>query len=84
MGEVSAQGSTEAIKDVAHKIKGAARIISARTVIDLCERLEEACDAAASASIISAHTEALMKAMAALEQGLLMQRQPISERFTEQ
>ena len=81
--EVSARGSTEAIKDVAHKIKGAARIISARTVIDLCERLEEACDAAASGSTLSAHTEALVKAMAALELGLLKHRQPARQGFTE-
>lgn len=78
LAKVSAQGSTEAIKDVAHKIKGAARIISARAVIDLCERLEEACDSAASATVISGHTQALMTAMATLEQGLLMHRQPTS------
>jgi two-component system sensor histidine kinase EvgS len=78
LGAVSAAGSTGAIKDVAHKIKGAARIISACSVIGLCEQLEEACDASASATIISGHTEALIKAMAALEQGLLKHQQPIS------
>ncbi|SEQ26187.1 Signal transduction histidine kinase [Pseudomonas sp. NFACC02] len=76
--EVSARGSTGAIKDVAHKIKGAARIISASTVIDLCEQLEEACDATASATIISSQVQALMTAMAALEQGLLKHRLPAS------
>jgi two-component system sensor histidine kinase EvgS len=74
----SAGGNKQEIRDVAHKIKGAARIINAGEVIALCELLEQACEDDANATKLEARADALKAAMATLERGLLRHRQPQS------
>jgi two-component system sensor histidine kinase EvgS len=69
---LEAQGRI-ALRDVAHKIKGAARIIQANEVIDACERLEQLCDAPAHPELGDAK-ERLLVAMRALEDGLSSRR----------
>lgn len=71
LAEASVPGKRQDIRDVAHKIKGAARIISARQVIDLCETLEHACESAVEDTVIADHARALQDAMTALERELL-------------
>jgi len=72
--ETVVRGYRREIRDVAHKIKGAARIISASEVIDLCARLEQACDGEGPLAGVSVHAQALEAAMGVLEQGLKEQR----------
>ncbi len=74
--EVSAGGNQQEIRNVAHKIKGAARIINASEVIGLCERLEQACEDGDTATAVEEHAQALRAAMIALELGLLQHQQP--------
>ncbi|MGH8416385.1 MAG: transporter substrate-binding domain-containing protein [Pseudomonas sp.] len=76
LSEVSAREDRQEIRDVAHKIKGAARIISAVEVIDLCERLEEACDDDMPTTAVNGHAQALKVAMERLERGLVKHRRP--------
>jgi HPt (histidine-containing phosphotransfer) domain-containing protein len=71
LAEASVPGKRQDIRDVAHKIKGAARIISARQVIDLCETLEHACESGTADMVIADHARALQDAMTALERELL-------------
>ena len=58
------------IRQMAHKIKGAARIIRAAQVIDRCEALEDACGEAEPVEIIEACQAALVAAMSVLETAL--------------
>jgi two-component system sensor histidine kinase EvgS len=60
----------QALSDVAHKIKGAARIIRAATVIDLCERLEQQCNNPERPALDQARQQ-LSAAMLELENELL-------------
>jgi len=76
LSEVSAREDRQEIRDVAHKIKGAARIISAVEVIDLCERLEEACDDDMPTTAVNGHAQALKVAMERIERGLVKHRRP--------
>jgi len=73
--QASARGDRQEIHDVAHKIKGAAKIISAGRVIDLCGQLELACDDHAGETLLAPLGQRLVEAMAALEQGLLQHQQ---------
>ncbi len=74
LGERLVGDDRREIHDVAHKIKGAARIISANKVIDLCERLEGACDGDGPLTAVKDHAQALKVAMEALERALLSHR----------
>ncbi|WP_080482162.1 transporter substrate-binding domain-containing protein [Pseudomonas syringae] len=58
------------IRQMAHKIKGAARIIRAVQVIDRCEALEDACSEDEPVEIIEACQAALAAAMSVLETAL--------------
>lgn len=69
--EASTRGDKRGLREVAHKVKGAARIISASEVIDLCERLENACDEEESVTALIGHANALKVAMVVLEKALL-------------
>ena len=75
LGEVIERGSRQDIRDIAHKIKGAARIISANEVIELCSRLEHGCDEVGPAAVIEGNAKSLQAALAKLEQALLRNRQ---------
>jgi len=69
-----ANGNRQSLSDMAHKIKGAARIIQASGVIEHCEALEDACNEAASAEVIIARHQAIDAAMAELERALRAQQ----------
>lgn len=69
--ELNAATSREQLKDVGHKVRGAANIICAAAVIEQCEALESACDADAPPHIMCARQSALDTAMAILEQALV-------------
>jgi len=58
------------LKDQAHRILGAARIIQASALIDACEQLESGCQANAPAPTLEIHQHQVMAAMAAVEQAL--------------
>ncbi|WP_397453440.1 ATP-binding protein [Pseudomonas sp. NA-150] len=70
----SAKGDRQHLRDMAHKIKGAARIIQARAVIEQCEALEIACEAEAAEKVIATCLQAIDTAMLALEQALRAQQ----------
>ena len=57
--------------DVGHKVRGAARIISATDVISCCQALEKACEADGNEDEIGARQHALDLAMQALERALI-------------
>jgi two-component system sensor histidine kinase EvgS len=69
--ELNAVSSRGQLKDIGHKVRGAANIICATAVIEQCEALESACDANASQDIICARQSSLDTAMGTLEQALL-------------
>ncbi|MFJ3485224.1 transporter substrate-binding domain-containing protein [Pseudomonas sp. NPDC090202] len=73
---VSRRGDPREIRDIAHKIKGAARIISAAEVIRLCEQLEQTGNEI-DIDRLDEHTRALENAMGVLEEDLLRHRQPV-------
>jgi two-component system sensor histidine kinase EvgS len=74
LSEVSARGQRQEMRDIAHKIKGAARIISAGQVIALCDRLEHACDDDSPPPVLKDHAQSLGDALMKLEQALLLHR----------
>jgi two-component system sensor histidine kinase EvgS len=59
--------------DIAHKIKGAARIVQARRLIECCETLERACRSTFQADEVDRCCKALVCAMLELEQALQQQ-----------
>ncbi|MHC8352196.1 transporter substrate-binding domain-containing protein [Pseudomonas sp. RT4P38] len=59
--------------DVAHKIKGAARIVQASRVIDSCEALEKACHEVFHHDEVADCSKAIERAMLELEQALQQQ-----------
>jgi len=63
-------GQVRPLMDIAHRIKGAARIVQATEVTELCEALEEACEEPASEQVIAARQQALGAAMVRFEQAL--------------
>jgi two-component system sensor histidine kinase EvgS len=70
--------------DIAHKIKGAARIVQARRLIECCETLERACRGTFQADEVERCCEALVRAMLELEQALQQQIAQIDKsRMTE-
>ncbi|RAU44601.1 response regulator [Pseudomonas sp. RIT412] len=72
--EAISRGNRQGIHDTAHKIKGAARIISANEVIALCTQLEQECDAGEPIAVIERCGQALKVAMETLEKALLQHR----------
>ena len=63
----------QALINVAHKIKGAARIAQATRLIECCEALEKACHDAAPADEVARCNQAMDQAMLELERALLHQ-----------
>jgi two-component system sensor histidine kinase EvgS len=59
--------------DIAHKIKGAARIVQACRLIDSCEALETSCRDGSSPEKVADRCTALEHAMLELDQALLQQ-----------
>ncbi|MHC8288001.1 transporter substrate-binding domain-containing protein [Pseudomonas sp. XS1P51] len=59
--------------DIAHKIKGAARIVQASRLIDSCEALEKACHAVFHHDEVVDCSNAMVRAMFELEQALQQQ-----------
>jgi two-component system sensor histidine kinase EvgS len=71
-------GNRQQLRDIGHKIRGAARIISARHVIEMCEALEDACDEEASDEVIVARLMAVDSALQTLEHALRAHLEKIS------
>ena len=67
------QGEPQALIDVAHKIKGAARIAQASRLIECCEALEHACHDTAPEQVVARCLNAMDQAMLELEQALVQQ-----------
>jgi len=63
----------QAFLDIAHKIKGAARIVQASRLIDTCEVLEAACRDSFHAEKIAECCKAIERALLELDQALLQQ-----------
>lgn len=59
--------------DVAHKIKGAARIVQASRLVDSCEALEKACHEVVHHDQVTECSKAMEHAMLELEQALQQQ-----------
>lgn len=69
--ELLASDSNEGAADLAHRIRGAARIIKAQALIEECEYLERACREDSSASQIKSALTRLELAMVGLDRDLL-------------
>ena len=67
------RGSTtpQAFLDIAHKIKGAARIVQASRLIDSCEALEITCRAPFDPDKVAECSAAVERALLELDQALL-------------
>ena len=63
-------GDLQSFLDIAHKIKGAARIVQATRLIDSCESLEEAIHQAFQPDVVTDCILAMERAMLELEQAL--------------
>lgn len=63
----------EQMRELAHRIKGAARIIRASKVIDACERLESGCETASDGDLSEMKAQ-VERAMGKLEEALLNQQ----------
>ncbi|NWB91034.1 transporter substrate-binding domain-containing protein [Pseudomonas agarici] len=70
LSALALQSGLGAFMDMAHKIKGAARIIQAKTLVEQCENMEHACEQNVSAHVIENAREAILKAMSNLEAAL--------------
>jgi two-component system sensor histidine kinase EvgS len=66
-------GERQSFLDMAHKIKGAARIVQAARLIDSCEALESACHEVFHRANVTECSEAVGSAMLELEQALQQQ-----------
>ena len=74
---IAAQASSRDISEQAHKIKGAARIVQARTLASQCESLEQVCAQDADRPLIDTQVKALEKLMLELERLLQVQLQEL-------
>jgi two-component system sensor histidine kinase EvgS len=63
----------QALLDMAHRIKGAARIVQATRLIDSCEALEATCHERFSPENVAKYCDAVERALLELEQALLQQ-----------
>lgn len=70
LARLLAQDAAGALSQMAHKIKGAARIIRAARVIESCEAMEAACGDDRLADTIDSCKQAMISAMTELEQAL--------------
>lgn len=68
---VSTFDDRQALLDIAHKIKGAARIAQASRLIDCCQALEKACHDAGPGNDVSQCIKNMNQAMLELERALL-------------
>ncbi|WP_375538957.1 transporter substrate-binding domain-containing protein [Pseudomonas frederiksbergensis] len=67
--EAHAAGNRQDLQDLAHRIKGGARMVQAIRVIECCEQLEQAC-AEGGAAMIDDAVERLQQTMARLDRSL--------------
>ncbi|MNF82343.1 Virulence sensor protein BvgS precursor [compost metagenome] len=70
---LSSCGDTQALQDIAHKIKGAARIVQASPLIDRCEALEAACHEDFDREKVAGCCKSMERTMLELEEALLRQ-----------
>ncbi|PVZ60750.1 hybrid sensor histidine kinase/response regulator [Pseudomonas sp. B1(2018)] len=70
---LSSFGDTQALQDIAHKIKGAARIVQASPLIDRCEALEAACHEDFDREKVAGCCQSMERTMLELEDALLRQ-----------
>ncbi|MNG02108.1 Virulence sensor protein BvgS precursor [compost metagenome] len=70
---LSSSGDTQALQDIAHKIKGAARIVQASRLIDCCEALEAACHEDSDREKVAGCCKSMERAILELEGALLRQ-----------
>ncbi|MHC2148008.1 transporter substrate-binding domain-containing protein [Pseudomonas sp. 210_17 TE3656] len=70
LAELDPERQPDRLKDEAHRILGAARIIQANALIDACEQLESDCQANAPVPTLELHQQQLAAAMAEVEQAL--------------
>jgi two-component system sensor histidine kinase EvgS len=75
LAALSETGDREQIGEMAHRIKGAARIIRASRVIKVCEELEDACARNVTDRQIRQHREAVERAMYDLENALASEQE---------
>ncbi|WP_339543861.1 transporter substrate-binding domain-containing protein [Pseudomonas sp. RA_35y_Pfl2_P32] len=68
--DLSPTSGRESFIDIAHKIKGAARIVQAARLMDSCEALERMCHEAFAEARLATCTEAIHQAMLELEKAL--------------
>ena len=74
--ELLASETHQGVADLAHRIRGAARIIKAQALIQECEYLEQACLQGAASTEIKAALARLEQAMLGLDRDLLDALQP--------
>jgi two-component system sensor histidine kinase EvgS len=72
--ELNASTLPEQLKDIGHKVRGAANIISATAVIEACEALEAVCEAEAPDATVGERQSALDAALGVLEKALVAYR----------
>ncbi|MDF9902618.1 UNVERIFIED_ORG: two-component system sensor histidine kinase EvgS [Pseudomonas reinekei] len=70
---LSSSRDTQALQDIAHKIKGAARIVQASPLIDRCEALEAACHEDFDHEKMAGCCQSMERTMLELEDALLRQ-----------
>lgn len=70
---LSRSNDPQAFLDVAHKVKGAARIVQASRLIASCEALEQVCHGAFHHDDVAERSKAMERAMLELEQALQQQ-----------
>jgi two-component system sensor histidine kinase EvgS len=70
---LSSSGDRQALQDIAHKIKGAARIVQASRLIDSCEALEAACHEDFDREKVAGCCKSMECAMLELDDALLRQ-----------
>lgn len=68
--DIAHSANRSALAEIAHKIKGVARIVQATSLIQRCEALEHACHQAQAPRRISDCIDALDRAMSELERAL--------------
>ncbi|MFS2198625.1 transporter substrate-binding domain-containing protein [Pseudomonas sp. Pseusp3] len=76
---LSSFGDTQALQDIAHKIKGAARIVQASRLIDRCEALEAACHGGFDRGTLAECCKSMERTMLELEDALLRQIEEYDE-----
>ena len=70
MKAAHAEGDPQALLDLAHRIKGGARMVNARRLILGCERLEQACSEPVDPVVLEQAVQDLQDAMQRLDRHL--------------